>query len=89
MGKKITKEDLISVVAERCKVTKTAAREAVDSTIKTIKDLVHEGNEVNIVGFAKFYEGMTPQRKCRNPHTGEEMVSTPRKVSKVKISPNF
>lgn len=88
MGK-ITKEDLIAVVAERNATTKTVARSAVDLTIKTIKELVHEGNEVNIVGFAKFYESMTPKRRCRNPHTGEEMESKPRKVSKVKISPNF
>lgn len=87
--KKFLKEDLVSFISEKNGITKTEARKAVDYTIESIKELVHEGNEVNLVGFAKFFETITKERKGYNPNTGEEMTFKSRKICKVKISPNF
>ena len=86
---KISKEQLVSEIAKRNNVTKTAAQLSLNLVINTIKELVKEDKEVNLVGFCKFYPTVTKERDGRNPFTGEKMKIESKKVYKAKISPNF
>ena len=88
MGK-VSKEQLVSEIAKRNNVTKTAAQLSLNLVINTIKELVKEDKEVNLVGFCKFYPTVTKERDGRNPFTGKEMKIESKKVYKAKISPNF
>lgn len=86
---KISKEQLINEVASRHNITKTAAQASVNQVISTIKELVHEDKEVNLVGFCKWFSTVTKAKEGRNPFTGEKMKIESKKVYKAKISPNF
>lgn len=85
----VLKEDLINEVSQRNSIKKTEAKKWVESVLDTIKDLVHEGKEVQLISFAKFYETMTPKRDGWNPQTQKAMVFKPRKIVKIKPSPKF
>lgn len=86
---KISKEQLAAEIAKRNNVTKTAAQLSLNLVINTIKELVKEDKEINLVGFCKFYPTVTKEREGRNPFTGKEMKIESKKVYKAKISPNF
>jgi DNA-binding protein HU-beta len=67
----MNKNDLIESLAEQHELTKTFARDLVDSVFGTIVDAVNKGDEVAIFGFGKFKVVERQARKGRNPQTGE------------------
>ena len=67
----MNKNDLIEFLAEEHEVTKTFARDLVDSVFQSITDAVQNGDEVAIFGFGKFKVVERQARKGRNPQTGE------------------
>ncbi|WP_373867358.1 HU family DNA-binding protein [Microvirga aerophila] len=67
----MNKNELIDLLAEEHELTKTFARDLVDSIFQKITDSVQEGEEVAIFGFGKFKVVERGARKGRNPQTGE------------------
>jgi len=67
----MNKNDLIEILAEEHELTKTFARDLVDSVFQKITDSVQNGEEVAIFGFGKFKLVERGARKGRNPQTGE------------------
>ena len=67
----MNKNDLIDVVIEEHDVTKTFARDLVDTVFRSIGDAAQNGEEVSIFGFGKFQVTERGARKGRNPYTGE------------------
>jgi DNA-binding protein HU-beta len=67
----MNKNDLIETLAEQHELTKTFARDLVDSVFQTITEAAQRGEEVAIFGFGRFRVAERQARKGRNPRTGE------------------
>lgn len=77
---RMTKTDLIDVVAKKTKLTKKDAGKAVDAIITSISGSLAKGNKVQLVGFGSFEVRKREARKGRNPQTGAEIKIAARKV---------
>jgi DNA-binding protein HU-beta len=75
----MTKNELISAVADKARLTKTAAASAVDATFDAITATLRRGGEVKIMGFGNFRVVRRAARDGRDPRTG-----TPVKIKAAK-----
>jgi DNA-binding protein HU-beta len=66
----VTKAELIEVVAKQAKLTKKAAKEAIEATTSTIEKSLAKGEKVTVTGFGTFVVRKRASRKGRNPQTG-------------------
>jgi DNA-binding protein HU-beta len=66
----MTKNELISAVADSAKLTKTSAASAVDATFDIITGALKRGDEVKLIGFGSFTVVNRAAREGRNPRTG-------------------
>jgi integration host factor subunit alpha len=83
----LTKADLIDQVhATNPRVTKTQARQAVETFLHIIKSSLESSEDVLLSGFGKFNVKAKSTRKGRNPQTGESMMLDARKVVTFKPS---
>ena len=71
MGDNVNKNDLVSFAAGETGLTKTDLSKAFDAFLQGITATLKAGNEVNIVGFGKFYATDRAAGEGRNPKTGE------------------
>jgi DNA-binding protein HU-beta len=69
-GKAMTKNELITLVADKTRMTKTAAASAVDATFDAITTTLREGQDVKIMGFGNFRVVKRSAREGRDPRTG-------------------
>lgn len=76
----MTKKDLIEVVAKKSNLTNKAARDAVQTTLNTIRDSLKRGEKVVLTGFGTFSVRSRAQRVGRNPKTGERIMLSARKA---------
>lgn len=67
----MNRNDLVERLAEEHELTKSFARELVDSVFQAIVDTAKQGEEVSLFGFGKFKLSERAARKGRNPRTGE------------------
>jgi DNA-binding protein HU-beta len=67
----VTKNDIVERLAEEHELTKTFARDLVDSVFQMITTAAQKGEEVSLFGFGKFKVAERGARKGRNPRTGE------------------
>ena len=74
--------DLASAIAEgESNISKTQAKQIVDSVFKAIETAAVRGEEVSIPGFGKFKVQDKPARTGRNPSTGATIqIAATRKV---------
>ena len=68
----MTKQDLVTVVAESG-MTKKEAAAAIDAILDTIKDALADGDKVSLVGFGSFSVKKRKAREGRNPRTGKPL----------------
>ena len=80
----MNKGDLIEKLAQDCKMTKTAAEQALNSVFKTITNAVATGDKVALVGFGTFSVSERAAREGRNPKTGEVIQIAASKAVKFK-----
>ncbi len=69
----MNKGELITDVAEKTGLSKTAAKEAVNFLFETIHETLAQGERVQLKGFGTFNLRPRAARKGRNPQTGEEI----------------
>lgn len=69
----MTKSELIEIVAKEAKLTKKAAKEAIEATTEAIEKSLAKGEKVTVTGFGTFVVRKRATRKGRNPQTGEAM----------------
>lgn len=67
------KADIIEKVAKEVRLTRKAAKEAVDATFETIEDSLQKGDKVVISGFGTFVIRGRKARTGRNPKTGQSL----------------
>ena len=78
----MTKTELIDKIASASKISKSAAGQAIDTILDSIKASLKKGNKVTLVGFGTFGVSKRKARKGRNPRTGAEIKIAARKVPK-------
>ncbi len=67
------KVEIIEKVAKEVRLTRKAAKEAVDATFNTIEDTLQKGEKVVISGFGTFILRGRKARTGRNPKTGQSL----------------
>ena len=82
----LTKEHLISSLAEANGYSHIQAAELVETLIEIIKSKLSSGEDVLVSGFGKFCVREKRERRGRNPATGEGMVLASRRVVTFKWS---
>ena len=65
--------ELIQQVADEANLTKTQAQGALRALLKTIVQVVANGDKVTLVGFGSFESRERKAREGRNPKTGETL----------------
>ena len=65
--------DIIEKVAKDARLTKKAAKEAVDSTFDNVVKALRKGDKVVVSGFGTFVIRGRKARKGRNPKTGQSI----------------
>ena len=68
-------------------LSRTKSEQAVDSLLEVIKRTLEDGEDVLISGFGKFCVKEKGKRRGRNPHTGEDLMLTERRVVRFMCSP--
>ena len=63
--------ELIQQVADEANLTKTQAQGALRALLKTIVQVVADGDKVTLVGFGSFEPKVRSAREGRNPKTGK------------------
>jgi DNA-binding protein HU-beta len=76
----MTKKDMIEIVAKKANLTNKAARDAVQTTLNTIRDSLKRGEKVVLTGFGTFSIRMRKERVGRNPKTGAKLTLPARKA---------
>ena len=76
----MNKNDLIESLAEEFELTRSYARDLVDSIFQQITAAANQGEEVAIFGFGRFKVVERGARKGRNPRTGEAVKIAAKKV---------
>jgi DNA-binding protein HU-beta len=80
----MTKQDLVSKIAEDAGISKKAAEDALGSFISTVKGGLAKGDSISLIGFGTFGVSKRNARTGRNPQTGAEIKIPARKVPTFK-----
>jgi integration host factor subunit alpha len=83
----LTKAKLIDSTYNQVGLSRTKSEQAIDSLLEVIKKTLENGEDVLISGFGKFCVKEKGKRRGRNPHTGEDLMLTERRVVRFKCSP--
>jgi integration host factor subunit alpha len=82
----LTKNHLISAVAEANGYPRNKSAELIETLLELIKSKLASGEDVLISGFGKFCIKEKRERRGRNPATGEGMMLEPRRVVTFRCS---
>ena len=85
----MTKADLAEKIRDKLGFQRKDSVELVELVLDILKDTLAAGEEVKISGFGKFDVKKKSERNGRNPHTGEGIVITGRKILTFKPSAIF
>jgi DNA-binding protein HU-beta len=80
----MTKQDLVSKMAEDAGISKKAAEDALGSFISSVKGALASGDSISLIGFGTFGVSARSARTGRNPQTGAEIQIPARKVPTFK-----
>ena len=85
----MNKNEFVTVLAERCEVTKVDAEEMYNNVFGVLAEVISEGHEVAVAGLGKFKIVERDARTYRNPRTGESVDVPAQKVPKFQFSKNI
>ncbi len=80
----MTKAEVITKVAETTGITKKDTGAMVDAFLQVITNELASGGKVAFTGFGSFSVVERAARECRNPQTGETMMTEARLAPKFK-----
>jgi len=80
----MNKAQLVEAMASEAKITKAAAKSALDGFVCATTKALKKGERVALVGFGSFSIAKRAARKGRNPQTGKEIKIAAKKVVKFK-----
>ena len=80
----MNKAELIDAIAGEAKITKVAAKNALDAFIASTTKSLKKGDRVALVGFGSFAISKRSARTGRNPQTGKPISIAAKKVVRFK-----
>jgi DNA-binding protein HU-beta len=80
----MNKAQLVEAMASEAKITKAAAKSALDAFVTATTKSLKKGERVALVGFGSFAVAKRSARLGRNPQTGKEIKIAAKKVVKFK-----
>jgi DNA-binding protein HU-beta len=83
-GERMTKAELIGVMADGAGVTKATAAKALEACTGAIAKELKKSGKLGLVGFGTFSVVKRKAREGRNPQTGKTIKIAARKVVKFK-----
>lgn len=81
----MTRDDLISAMAEQAEIPKKAAERALAALLENLMKDTAKGEKTTLIGFGTFSRGERAARTGRNPQTGAELKIAASKT--VKFTP--
>ena len=84
----LNKPEFVTLLAERCEVTKVEAEAMYDDVFSTLTDVIASGEEVNISGLGRVKIVDRPARTAHNPRTGEAVEVPAKKAPKFQFAKN-
>lgn len=76
----MNKTELVATVAEKAGLSKKDSEKAVNAVFESITESLRAGDKVSLVGFGTFDIKERAERMCKNPRTGESVVSPATRV---------
>ena len=80
----MNKAQLVEAMASEAKITKAAAKSALDAFVSSTTKALRKGERVALVGFGSFAIAKRSARIGRNPQTGKKINIAAKKVVKFK-----
>ena len=71
--KTYTKDEFIKLMARHCDMTQIDTHKALDALMKSVTEVLENGDKVSFVGFGSFEVSHRAARDGRNPATGEPL----------------
>ena len=84
----LSKPEFVSILAERCELSKKEATEMYEDVFGVLTDVISEGNEIAIPGLGRVKITERSGRTGVNPRTGEEIDIPAKKSPKFQFSKN-
>lgn len=81
----MNKADMVARVAEKNDTSKAAAELLLKSVFDVLIEGIKSKERIEVQGLGIFTVELAPERKGRNPQTGEEMIIAPK--NRVKFKP--
>lgn len=85
----MNKEELISEISKKTKVSKKDASLILSATLDSIQSSVKKGNKVTLVGFGTFSSKKRAARNGRNPQTGKTIKIAAKTVPSFSAGKSF
>ena len=85
----MNKTEFVEFIAEKYEIPKTEAKKAVDMVQTSIKEVLENGDEVNLTGFGKYFIVHKEAGEARNPSTGGTITVPAHDVPKFSFSKAF
>ena len=83
------KPEFVTLLAERCEVSKREAAEMYDDVFGTLVDVISEGNEVAIPNLGRVKIAERAARMATNPRTGDKIDVPAKKAPKFQFAKNI
>ena len=80
----MNKTELVEAIANETGLTKAKSSEVISTIVNTITETLKKGEKVSLTGFGTWSTNTRPERKGRNPKTGEEITIASKTVAKFK-----
>ncbi|MEI9963627.1 MAG: HU family DNA-binding protein [Caulobacteraceae bacterium] len=81
----MTKAELVNAIADRAKISKSQARDALEAFVGAVTDTLKSGSEVRLVGFGSFLPVARKAGTARNPRTGETVKRPASKTCRFRV----
>lgn len=85
----LNKPEFVTLLAERCEVTKVDAAEMYDDVFSTLADVIASGEEVAIPGLGRVKITERAARVAHNPKTKDKIEVPAKKAPKFQFSKNI
>lgn len=85
----LNKPEFVSLLSERCEISKREASEMYDDVFGTLSDVIASGEEVAIPDLGRVKITERAARVAHNPRTGDAVEVPAKKVPKFQFSKNI
>jgi len=82
----MTKAEIVEQIYEKVGFSRRESSDIVETMLEIMKESLAEGEKIKISGFGNFVVRAKRERLGRNPHTGQEIKISARKVITFKAS---